>query len=158
MRKLMMVLGLVVVLVPLFAAAAALAAQGQLIQCRSSVPCYGGGGDDKLLERIGNRKDDVIVPRGGNDRVLANKYTNDTDVVRGGGGSDGSTWRTATLSTRPTGAQRRDLCIVDSRKEVGTSCFSFEVRRWGGPRRRWDGGPESYSGPRSMVHPRRRTP
>ena len=49
MRKLMMVLGLVVVLVPLFAAAAALRAQGQLIQCRSSVPCYGGGGDDKIL-------------------------------------------------------------------------------------------------------------
>ena len=87
MRKLMMVLGLVVVLVPLFAAATALAAEGQLIQCKT-VPCYGGSGHDKILERIGNGKDDVIVPRGGDDLVLARKYTNDTDVVRGGGGFD----------------------------------------------------------------------
>jgi hypothetical protein len=128
MRKLMMVLGLVVVLVPLFAAATALAAEGQLIQCKT-VPCYGGGGDDKILERIGNGKDDVIVPRGGDDLVLARKYTNDTDVVRGGGGfdrinvADGDTLDTA------NGGKGRDLCIVDSKKEVGTSCFSFEVRR-----------------------------
>jgi hypothetical protein len=129
MRKLMLVLGLVVVLVPLFAAAAALAAQGQLIQCRSSVPCYGGKGDDKILERIGNRKDDVIVPRGGNDRVLANKYTNDTDVVRRGGGSDRINVADGDTLDTANGGKGRDLCIVDSRKEVGTSCFRVEVRR-----------------------------
>ena len=128
MRKLMMVLGLVV-LVPLFAAAAALAAEGQLIQCRSSVPCYGGKGDDKILERIGNRKDDLIVPRGGNDRVLANKYTNDTDVVSGGGGFDRINVADGDTLDAANGGKGRDLCIVDSRKEVGTSCFSFEVRR-----------------------------
>ena len=72
-----------------------------------------GGGDDKILERIGNRKDDVIVARGGNDLVLANKYTNDTDVVRRGGGfdrinvADGDTLDTA------NGGKGRDLCIVD---------------------------------------------
>jgi hypothetical protein len=93
------------------------------------VPCYGGGGDDKLLERIGNRKDDVIVPRGGNDRVLANKYTNDTDVVRGGGGSDRINVADGDTLDTANGGKGRDLCIVDSRKEVGTSCFSFEVRR-----------------------------
>ena len=128
MRKPMMVLGLAVVLVPLFAAAAALAAEGQLIQCRS-VPCHGGQGDDKIFERIGNRKDDVIVPRGGGDRVLANKYTNDTDVVRRGGGSDRINVADGDTLDTANGGKGRDLCIVDSRKEVGTSCFSFEVRR-----------------------------
>jgi hypothetical protein len=128
MRKLMMVLGLMVVLVPLFAAAAALAAEGQLIQCRS-VSCYGGNGDDKIFERVGNRKDDVIVPRGGGDRVLANKYTNDRDVVRRGGGSDRINVADGDTLDTAKGGKGRDLCIVDSRKEVGTSCFRFEVRR-----------------------------
>ena len=128
MHKLMMVVALVVVLVPL-AAVASLAAPGQLIQCRNVLPCTGGSGDDKILERIGDGKDDVIVPRGGDDRVLANKYTLDTDVVRGGGGfdrinvADGDTLDTA------NGGKSRDLCIVDARKEVGTSCSSVEVRR-----------------------------
>ena len=127
MRKLMMVLGLMVVLVPL-AAAAALAAEGRLIHCKTE-PCYGGQGDDKIFERIGNRKDDVIVPRGGGDRVLANKYTNDTDVVRRGGGSDRINVADGDTLDTANGGKGRDLCIVDSRKEVGTSCFRFEVRR-----------------------------
>jgi hypothetical protein len=129
MRKLMMVATLVVVLVPLFAAAAALAAEGQLIQCRSSVPCYGGNGDDKIFERIGNRKDDVIVPRGGGDLVRAKKYTNDTDVVRRGGGSDRINVADGDTLDTANGGKGRDLCIVDSRKEVGTGCFRFEIRR-----------------------------
>ena len=45
----MMVLALAVVLIPLFAAAAL--AQGQLIQC-TTVPCYGGKGDDQILQRV----------------------------------------------------------------------------------------------------------
>ena len=131
MRKPMMALALAVVLVPPFAAAALAQGpliQGQLIQC-TPVPCYGGQGHDRILERIGDGNNDRIVPRGGADRVLANKYTNDTDVVSGGGGfdrinvADGDTLDTA------NGGKGRDLCIVDSRKEVGTSCFRFEVRR-----------------------------
>jgi hypothetical protein len=127
MRKLMMVLSLVVVLVPL-AAAAALAATGQLIQCRT-VPCYGGNGDDKIFERIGNGKDDVIVPRGGDDRVLANKYTNDTDVVRRGKGADKINVADGDTLDTANGGKGRDICIVDARREVGTSCASVEVRR-----------------------------
>jgi hypothetical protein len=116
------------VLVPLLAAAAALAAQGQLIQCRSSVPCYGGNGDDKIFERIGNGKDDVIVPRGGDDRVLANKYTNDTDVVRRSTGGDRINVADGDTLDTANGGKGRDLCIVDARREVGTSCESVEVR------------------------------
>jgi len=126
MRKLMMVLSLVVVLVPL--AAAALAAEGQLIQCTTK-PCYGGNGDDKIFERIGNGKDDVIVPRGGDDRVLANKYTNDTDVVRRGKGGDRINVADGDTLDTANGGKGRDLCIVDARREVGASCASVEVRR-----------------------------
>jgi hypothetical protein len=128
MRKLMMVVALVVVLVPL-AAVASLAAPGQLIQCRNVLPCTGGSGDDKMLERIGDGKHDVIVPRGGNDRVLANKYTADTDVVRAGGGSDRINVADGDTLDTANGGKSRDLCIVDARKEVGTSCSSVEVRR-----------------------------
>ena len=129
MRKLMMVLGLVVVLVPLFAAAAALAAEGQLIQCRSSVPCYGGGGDDKILERIGDEKDDHIIARGGRDLVLANKYTADTDVVSGGGGSDRINVADGDKLDTANGGKGGDICIVDARREAGTSCASVDVQR-----------------------------
>jgi hypothetical protein len=127
MRKLMMVLGLVVVVLGPLAAAAALAAPGQLIQC-TTVPCYGGNGDDKIFERIGNGKDDVIVPRGGDDRVLANKYTNDTDVVRRGQGGDRINVADGDTLDTANGGKGRDLCIVDARREVGTSCASVEVR------------------------------
>ena len=58
---------------------------------------------------------------------MANKYALDTDVVRGGGSdrinvADGDTLDTA------NGGKSRDLCIVDARREVGTSCESVEVR------------------------------
>ena len=127
MRKLMMVLSLAVVLVALFVAAA-LAAEGQLIQCKKTVPCYGGSGDDKIFERIGDGKDDVIVPRGGDDRVLANKYTNDTDVVKRGGGSDRINVADGDTLDTANGGKGRDICIVDARKEVGASCASVEVQ------------------------------
>jgi hypothetical protein len=126
MRKLMMVMALAVVLVPLFGAEAL--AEGQLIQCRNVLPCYGGNGDDKIFERIGNGKDDVIVPRGGDDRVLANKYTNDTDVVRRGQGGDRINVADGDTLDTANGGKGRDLCIVDARREVGTSCASVEVR------------------------------
>ena len=124
MRKLTMAVALAVVLIPLFATAAL--AAGQIIQC-TGAPCYGGEGDDRILERIGNGNNDRIFPTGGDDRVLANRYTNDTDVVKGGGGfdkinvADGDTLDTA------NGGRGRDRCIVDSKKEAGTSCATIEV-------------------------------
>ena len=124
MRKPMMALALAVVLIPLFATAAL--AAGRIIQC-TGAPCYGGKGDDRILERIGNGKDDLIYPTGGDDLVLAGRYTNDADVVTGGGGfdkinvADGDTLDTA------NGGRGRDLCIVDSKKEAGSSCASVEI-------------------------------
>jgi hypothetical protein len=128
MRKLVLVLGLALVLVPLLAAVA-LAAEGQLIQCRNVLPCYGGTGDDKILERIGDGKDDRIVARGGRDLVLANKYTADTDVVNGGGGSDRINVADGDMLDRANGGKGGDICIVDARREADTSCASVDVQR-----------------------------
>lgn len=124
MRRMMVVLSMVV-LVPLVAAAA-LAATGQLIQCRA-VPCYGAKGDDRILERRGDGKQDVIVPKGGNDLVLANKYTKDHDVVRRGGGNDKINVADGDKLDLANGGKGYDVCIVDAKKEAGTSCA--EVRR-----------------------------
>jgi hypothetical protein len=128
MRKLMMVSVLAWVLVPLFGAVA-LAAEGQLIQCRNVLPCYGGTGDDKILERIGDEKDDRIVARIGRDLVLANKYTADTDVVSGGGGSDRINVADGDNLDTANGGKGGDICIVDARREAGTSCASVDVQR-----------------------------
>jgi hypothetical protein len=126
MRKLMLVMALAVILVPLFAAVAL--AEGQLIQC-TTVPCYGDSGNDKILERVGNRKDDEIIPRGGDDLVLANKYTNDADVVRRGGGDDKINVADGDTLDTANGGKGRDICIVDARKEAGASCASVQVQR-----------------------------
>ena len=128
MRKLTMVLALAVVLVPLFAAVA-LAAEGQLIQCTNVLPCTGSKGDDKILERIGDGKDDQIIARGGRDLVLANKYTADTDVVSGGGGSDRINVADGDKLDTANGGKGGDICIVDARREAGTSCASVDVQR-----------------------------
>jgi hypothetical protein len=126
MRKLTLVLALAVVLVPLFAAVAL--AQGEVIQCKS-VPCYGSKGDDRIMERIGDGKDDVIVPKGGDDLVLANKYTDDQDVVRRGGGDDKINVADGDTLDTANGGKGHDLCIVDARREAGTSCNKVQVVR-----------------------------
>ena len=131
MRKLMMVSVLTLVLVPLLAAVAL--AEGQLIQCRNVLPCTGSKGDDKILERIGDGKHDHIIARGGGDLVLANKYTADTDVdtdvVSGGGGSDKINVADGDTLDTANGGKGGDLCIVDARREAGTSCASVDVQR-----------------------------
>ena len=120
MRRMMMVLGMVVVLVPLVTAAA-LAVTGKQVQCKS-VPCYGVKGDDRILERRGDGKQDVIVPKGGDDLILANKYTKDHDVVRRGGGDDKINVADGDKRDLANGGKGYDVCIVDAKREAGTSC------------------------------------
>ena len=126
-KKLMLALGVVVVLVPLVGAAA-LAATGQLIQCKS-VPCYGAKGDDKILERVGNGKQDIIIPTGGDDLILANKYTGDQDIIKRGGGEDKINVADGDILDLANGGKGRDICIVDARTEVGKSCAVVQVKR-----------------------------
>jgi len=128
MRKMMLALALVVVLVPLFAAVA-LAAEGQLIQCNRVLPCVGSKGDDKMLERRGDGKEDRILPRAGDDLVLANKYTDDEDVVSGGGGFDRINVADGDKLDTANGGKGKDVCIVDARREAGDSCTRVRVQR-----------------------------
>ena len=126
MRKLTMVALVVVVMVPVLGAAAL--AADQIIQCKS-IPCYGSGNDDKILERIGNGKADKIYPGGGHDLILANKYTNDIDVVKSSRGWDKIKVNdNDTLDTANAGKGRHDWCIVDARSEVGKGCDKVTVR------------------------------
>ena len=120
MRRIALMVALAMVLVPLGAAAAF--AADQIIHCRST-PCYGSGNYDLVYERVGNGKNDEIILRGGNDRVQANAYTNDVDVVRGGSGYDKIDVRDHDgRDTAGGGDGGRDWCIVDSRAEVGSGC------------------------------------
>jgi hypothetical protein len=120
MRKLMLVLGLVVVMVPLLGAAAL--AANQIIQCKS-IPCYGAGNDDKILERIGRGVPDKIIARGGHDLILANKYGNDHDIVRSGRGSDKINVRDGDPKDRiRAGTGAHDWCIVDANSELAGGC------------------------------------
>jgi hypothetical protein len=126
MRKLMVVSVLAVILVPLFAAVAL--ADGQLVQCKT-YPCYGEGNYDKILERVGNGVPDKIIAGGGHDLILANKYTNDKDVVNSGKGYDKiNVADRDTLDTANGGNGGHDWCIVDSRSEVGAGCDRVTVR------------------------------
>ncbi|HET9966053.1 MAG TPA: hypothetical protein VFQ10_11710 [Rubrobacter sp.] len=65
---------------------------------------------------------------GGHDLILANGYTNDRDIVKGGSGydkikvNDGDRWDTA------SGGAGGDWCIVDSISEAGTGCSRVSVR------------------------------
>jgi hypothetical protein len=120
MRKLMLVLGLVVVMVPLLGAAAL--AANQIIQCKS-IPCYGAGNDDKILERIGRGVPDKIIARGGHDLILANKYGNDHDIVRSGLGRDKINVRDGDPNDRIRAGQgAHDWCIVDANSELAGGC------------------------------------
>jgi len=125
MRKLTMVVAMVVMLVPLIAAAAF--AADQLIQCQAA-PCYGSGNDDKILERKGNGVFDKIIMKGGHDVVLANGYTNDRDIVKGGTGYDKINVADGDRFDTASGGTAGDWCIVDSRSEVGTGCTRVTVR------------------------------
>jgi hypothetical protein len=125
-RKLMMVLALVVVMVPLVGAATL--AAGQIIQCQS-VPCHGSGQADKILERVGNGKSDKIIARGGRDLILANKYDQEIDAIRGGLGSDKINVADGDISdTADGGAGGHDWCIVDVRSELGRGCEKVTIR------------------------------
>lgn len=125
MRKLAMVVSLAVMLVPLVTAAAF--AADQLIYCKAA-PCYGSGNNDRIYERPHIGAFNKIIMKGGHDIILANRYTNDRDIVKGGTGydkikvNDGDSFDTA------SGGAGGDWCIVDARSEAGTSCTRVSVR------------------------------
>ena len=123
-KKIAMMVALAVLLVPLGAAAAF--AADQIIQCRTS-PCYGSGNSDLIYERIGQKPDDIVM-RGGDDRVLANAYGRDTDVVRGGSGFDKINVADGDTRDRAGAGSGRNWCIVDSRAELTAGCTKVTIQ------------------------------
>jgi hypothetical protein len=119
MRKLMMVVALVVVMVPLVAAAAF--AANQIIQC-AGIPCIATGSQDLVKERIGNRLNDKIYLKGGSDQVRADKYRADRDLIYGGKGYDLIYTSDGDTHDRIRGGAGGDKCYVDSRSEVVSGC------------------------------------
>ncbi len=100
-----------------------------------TVPCHGSAGRETIYERIGDGKRDVIRGYGNNDRLHANTYSNDIDLVSASGGgtnwlfvNDGDTLDTA------VGAQGQFItsayykCFVDSKAEAGRGCARVIVR------------------------------
>ena len=65
-------------------ATAALAAN---FQCTDR-PCEGTANDDVIYERGGEGVGDTIYGRRGNDRIFADIFTNDQDILIGGPGND----------------------------------------------------------------------
>jgi hypothetical protein len=126
MRKLMLVVGLVLVLVPL--AAAAVLADGARIQCPNTLPCIASGDNDRVFERQGDGLRDDIRLRGGSDLVLANKYRHDRDDVSGGTGNDKINVADRDKRDTADGGSGRDWCIVDARSEA-QSCAKVQVVR-----------------------------
>jgi hypothetical protein len=119
MRKLLMVATLVVVMVPLVAAAAY--AGNQIVQC-SGIPCIATGSQDLVKERIGNRLNDKIYLKGGSDQVRADKYRADRDLIYGGKGYDLIYTSDGDTHDRIRGGAGYDKCYVDSRREVVSGC------------------------------------
>jgi|SRR5215203_173500 len=125
MRKLTMVVTLVVVMVPLLAAAAY--AGNQIIQC-AGIPCVATGSSDLVKERIGNRLNDEIHLKGGSDQVRADKYRADRDLIYGGKGFDLIYTNDGDTNDRIRGGAGKDKCYVDSRSEVVSGCSAVIVR------------------------------
>ena len=125
MRKLTMVLALVVVMVPLVAAAAY--AANQIIQC-AGIPCIATGTQDLVKERIGNRLNDKIYLKAGSDQVRADKYRADRDLIYGGKGYDLIYTSDGDTHDRIRGGAGKDKCYVDSRVEVVSGCSSVIVQ------------------------------
>jgi Ca2+-binding RTX toxin-like protein len=98
-------------------------------------PCYGTDGNDTLYERTGDGLNDTIYGRAGRDVVRANAYTQDADILHGGGGNDRLDANDNGASGTPPedtldavyGGKGFDICIVDARSEVGGGCEEVRV-------------------------------
>lgn len=102
-------------------------AADQLIYCKAA-PCFGTDNDDKIYERQRNGAYDRIILKGGHDLLLANGYTNDTDIVKGGSGYDKIKVNDGDSLDRASGGAGGDWCIVDAKREAGTGCSRVTIR------------------------------
>lgn len=141
MRKLAIVIALVAVLVAMGASAVFaqeqegttqedgifVAANNQIIHCQG-VPCTASGNDDLVYERVGNRKKDRILLKGGDDQVRADTYKRDKDVIKGSSGFDLIYVDDGDTRDRIFGGKGNDKCYVDAASEVVSGCSNVIIR------------------------------
>ncbi len=110
MRRIAVLLGLITVLVAM-AAGVAVAVDWNVKQCRD-IPCYGTGDRDLIRERIGSERD-RIFGQGAGDRIDAQEFFNDRDVLTGGDGGDVLLSRDQDGADTLRGGRGSDRCIAD---------------------------------------------
>ena len=120
----MMVAAVVVLSV---AAAGVAFAANQVIRC-AGIPCTATGNDDLVYERAGNRLNDEIHLKGGDDQVRAGRYTNDQDEIYGSSGYDLIYVDDGDTNDRIRGGKGDDKCYVDARVEIVGGCSVVIVR------------------------------
>jgi hypothetical protein len=125
MRRIATMVALSVAL--LAVSAGAVLAANQIIRC-AGIPCTATGNDDLVYERAGNRLNDEIYLKGGDDQVRANGYTNDQDEIYGSSGYDLIYVNDGDRNDRIRGGKGNDKCYVDARSEVVSGCSSVIVR------------------------------
>lgn len=99
----------------------------QVIQC-VGVPCVASGSSDLVHERVGNRKRDRILLRGGDDQVRADTFRRDRDVIKGSAGFDLIYVNDGDTRDSIFGGRGNDRCIVDARREAVAGCSVIQVR------------------------------
>ena len=107
--------------------AGAVFAANQVIRC-AGIPCTATGNDDLVYERVGNRLNDEIYLKGGDDQVRANGYTNDRDEIYGSSGFDLIYVNDGDTHDRIRGGKGNDKCYVDARVEIVGGCSVVVVR------------------------------
>jgi hypothetical protein len=130
MRKVAMLVGMAALISVLFASVAPAVDK----PCTKR-PCYGTDGNNRLFERTGDGVSDTISGRAGRDVVRADAYTQDADLLYGNHGNDRLNANDNGASdTTPEdtldlvhGGRGFDICIVDSRAEVGGGCEDVRV-------------------------------
>ena len=115
MRRLMMMLGMVM-LIAMMAAGVALA----VTKTCKDVPCEGTNNDDVLYERIGKEHDRIYGLKG-RDVIDANTFNRDRDVLHGGASRDRLLSNDTYGRDRANGGRGRDICYV-SRGDTTQSC------------------------------------
>jgi RTX calcium-binding nonapeptide repeat (4 copies) len=125
MQKLIAVLAAGAMLATVGFAGVALAQDAHM--CTGS-PCKGTNHADNLWEFYRDGRPDLILGRGGNDRLHAETNNRDRDELRGGPGSDILDVSDRDTRDRVEGGPGRDHCIADSRKEIGAGCEGIRIR------------------------------
>jgi hypothetical protein len=127
MRRIATMVALSVALLAV-SAGAVLAANYQVIRCDEK-PCVASGNDNLVYERRGVGKNDRILLKGGNDKVRADTYGADKDVIKGGAGFDLIYTTDEDTLDRIYGGKGKDKCYVNARSEVVSGCSKIIVRR-----------------------------